>query len=32
MMILDCKGGKGGGGVQNLGKSDYIISEHSLSM
>ena len=29
MMMLDYKGGKG---VKNLGKSDYIISEHSLTM
>ena len=30
MMMLDYKGGRGGGGVKNLGKSDYVISQRSL--
>ena len=29
---LIAKGGCGGGGVKNLGKSDYMISECSLTM
>ena len=28
MVMLDYKGGRGGvGGVKNLGKSDYVVSE-----
>ena len=29
MMMLDYKEGKKGGGVKNLGKGDYVISECS---
>ena len=32
MMMLDYKGGSGGWGVKNLGKSDYIILTMQLNM